>query len=131
MYRAALAAGGPDAELCFALAELLYRQGELAASAERYYAALELDENYVEARANLGCVLAELGRHELAVAALEGAIAQHDDYPDVRYHLARLLDELGRDSEAAIHWQAFLEMSAENPWADEARTRLGLVMQNG
>ncbi len=43
-----------------------------AAARERYYMAVELDEDYVEARANLGCVLAETGQRELAVAAFEG-----------------------------------------------------------
>ncbi|MBS0208464.1 MAG: MerR family transcriptional regulator [Planctomycetes bacterium] len=124
MYRAALAAGGPDPEIGFALAELLYRLHETAAAAERYYMVLELDEDYVEARANLGCVLAELGRHELALAALNGALACHPNYADAHYHLARLLDELDRRDEAQAHWQAFLELAADSPWAESARQRL-------
>ncbi len=44
------------------------------AARERYYMAIELDEDYVEARANLGCVLAETGQLELAVAAFQGAL---------------------------------------------------------
>ncbi len=58
--------------------------------------AIELDEDLVEARANLGCVLAEQGERELAVAALEGALALHPDYADAHFHLARTLDELQR-----------------------------------
>ncbi len=72
LYRAALAAGGPNPEASFALAEALYRSGDLAAARERYYVVLELDEKYVEARANLGCLLAEMGELELAVAARRG-----------------------------------------------------------
>ena len=83
--------------------------------------AIELDENYVEARANLGCVLAETGQHDLAVAAFEGALAYHDDYPDVHYHLARTLDDLGRAAEATAHWQAFRKLAPDSPWGDEAR----------
>ena len=60
-YRTLLMAVGPRAETQFALADVLYRSGDLAAARERYYAALEIDEEYVEARASLGCVLAELG----------------------------------------------------------------------
>ncbi|HND50940.1 MAG TPA: MerR family transcriptional regulator, partial [Pirellulaceae bacterium] len=86
LYRAALAAGGPDASLCFQLAELLYRQGDLSAARERYYMAVEIDEDFVEARANLGCLLAELGQLELAAAAFEGALKFHADYPDAHYH---------------------------------------------
>jgi tetratricopeptide (TPR) repeat protein len=124
-YRAAMAAGGPTPEGCFRLAELLYQRGDLAAARERYYMAIELDEDYVEARANLGCVLAETGEGELAVAAFEGALLYHDEYPDVHYHLARTLDELGRDEEAREHWNAFVELAPDSPWADEARARIG------
>jgi Flp pilus assembly protein TadD len=125
MYRAAMAAGGPTPDFCFQLAELLYRLGDRHGARERYYMAIELDEDYVEARANLGCVLAELGQRELAVAALEGALAFHAEYADAHYHLALILDELGRSSEAQTHWQAFLELAPDSPWADQARQRLG------
>jgi tetratricopeptide (TPR) repeat protein len=125
MYRAAMAAGGPTPELCFQVAELLYRLGDLHGARERYYMAIELDEDYVEARANLGCVLAEVGQHDLALAALEGALAFHPEYADAHYHLARILDELDRRSEAETHWQAFLDLAPDSPWADQARHRLG------
>ena len=125
MVRAAMAAGGPKAEICFQVAELLYRQGDLAGARERYYMAIELDEDYVEARANLGCVLAETGQHELAVAAFEGALRFHPEYADVHYHLARTLDEMNRRGEAEAHWRAFLAQAPDSPWADEARGRLG------
>ena len=125
MYRAALAAGGPDAETCFLLAETLYRLGDLGAARERYYMAIELDEDYVEARANLGCVLAETDQHNLAAAAFAGALAYHPDYADAHYHLARTLDELGRRDEAEVHWRAFLDLTVDSPWALAATQRLG------
>ncbi len=125
MLRAAMAAGGPKAELCFQVAELLYRLGDLAGARERYYVAVELDEDYVEARANLGCVLAETGQPELAVAALEGALVFHSEYEDAHYHLARILDELNRHEEAERHWREFLTQAPDSPWAEEARRRLG------
>ena len=124
MYRAALSAGGPQPELCFQLAEALYRGGDLAAARERFYVALELDENYVEARANLGCVLAELGELELAAAAFEGTLRCHEAYADVHYHLARVLDDLNRRGEANLHWQRFVELAPDSPWADIAYDRL-------
>ena len=124
MFRAALAAGGPQPELCFQLAEVLYRAGDLAAARERYFMALELDENYVEARANLGCVLLDQDEEELAVAAFEGTLRSHEPYADVHYHLARTLDELTRPGEADVHWRRFVELAPDSPWADEARLRL-------
>ena len=43
------------------LAETLYRAGDLAAARERYYTVIELDEDHLEARTSLACVLAEQG----------------------------------------------------------------------
>lgn len=124
MIRAALALGGPRPEICFQLAELLYRTGDIAAARERYYVCIELDEDYVEARANLGCVLAETGELELAVAAFQGALEFHRDYPDVHFHLARTLDELNARDEAEQHWREFLDLAPDSPWAEEAHARL-------
>lgn len=124
IYRSILAAGGPTADLHFALGDVLYRQGDLSAARERFYAALELDEQFVEARLNLGCVLAETGDLELAEAAFVGTLSFHRDYADAHYHLARVLEQLGRESEAVGHYQQFLELSPESAWAAAARARL-------
>lgn len=123
-YRSFLVGYGATAEVCFLLAELLYRIGDLPAARERYYMAIELNEQYVEARANLGCVLVELGDLELAAAAFRGALRFHADYPDVHFHLARLLDRIEQRPQAEHHWRTFLHLSPESPWADEARARL-------
>jgi len=125
MYRAALAAGGPQPELCFQLADALYRAGDFPAARERYFVALELDEDYIEARVNLGCVLRELGDFELAASAFSGAIRAHEPYADAHFHLARTLDALGRDDEARGHWLRFTELAPDSPWAEEALARLG------
>lgn len=124
IYRTLLMAGEPTAETHFALADLLYRMGDLSAARERFYAAIELDEEYVEARASLGCVLVEIGEIELAVAAFEGALAFHADYADVHFHLANALDRLGDFHEAEMHWQTFLALAPESPWAETARAQL-------
>ena len=125
-YRTALALTGPDATVNFEMAELLYRLGDISAARERYYMTLELDEDFVEARANLGCVLAETGQLDLAVAAFQGALVRHDGYPDVHYQLGRTLDELGRVDEALDHWRHFVALAPDSPWATEARDRLGM-----
>jgi len=125
VYRTILVAGGPSAESHFSLADLLYRMGDLSAARERYYAAIEMDEEYVEARANLGSVLVENDELELAVAAFQGALAFHPDYADVHYHLANTLERIGRPDESPLHWQAFLALAPESPWAETARERLG------
>ena len=124
IYRTLLVALGPSAEVCFHLAEVLVRLGDLPAARERYSMAVELDDQFVEARCNLGCVLADLGDFLLAAAALEGALAVHADYPDAHYHLAVVLDHLKQHNDADEHWQQFLALVPDSPWAEEARQRL-------
>lgn len=126
IYRAMVLAFGPSAESSFRLAELLYLIGQVEAARERYYMAVELDGSYVEARASLGCVLVELDEPEMAVSAFRGALEVHEDYPDVHFHLARLLDDMTCFEEAESHWQKFLRLAPESPWAQEARERLRL-----
>jgi tetratricopeptide (TPR) repeat protein len=128
--RVALAHQGPDAGLCFQLAELLCRIGDLTGARERYYAALEIDETFLEARASLGCVLMELGEHELAAAAFRGAIKQYPDYADAHFHLAELLDSQSQPLAAREHWRRFLELAPASPWADTARDRLQQLSQD-
>ena len=123
VYRAQGLAFGPSADLSFRLAELLYQRNDLSAARERYYSAIELDETFVEARASLGCVLVELDQKELARSAFEGALDHHADYPDVHFHLAKLLESMD-GPKAREHWQRFLELAPQSPWADEARESL-------
>ena len=122
--RAVLQAQGSTASVTFMLAELLYRTGDLTAARERYYNVIEIDEDHLEARSNLGCVLAELGEHELALAALEGVLRQQPDYADAHWHMAGVLGEVGRAADARRHLQAFLTLAPESPWATLARERL-------
>lgn len=123
--RAVLQAQGPSTAVMFALAELLYRAGDLTAARERYYATIEIDPEHLRARASLGCVLAELGEHELALAALEGVLRQEPDYADAHWHIAGVLQEMGRGRDARHHFATFLALAPESPWAALARQRLG------
>lgn len=116
LYRAALAAGGANADYCFALAECLYQLGETAAARERYEMAIELDDTFLEARANLGCVLAELGHPQLAIAALEGALHLHPSYADAHFHLARLYELTGEQGLAIEHQSQYETLSPKSPW---------------
>lgn len=126
IYHAILARDGIRADICFQIGELLYRMNFLVAARERYYTAIELEPDFVEARASLGAVLAELGQFDLAVAALRGALTFFNDYADVHYTLAKTLDRCDREIEALVHWQRLIELAPDGPWADEARVRLGV-----
>ena len=128
-YHAILARDGPRADIHFQLGELLYRINEVIAARERYYSAIELDPDYVEARASLGCLLVETGQIDLAIATFRGALSLYEDYADVHYNLARVLDDTGREVESKHHWQRFLQLSPDSPWAEEARSRISAIDQ--
>ena len=123
-YRSVMTVHGLNADICFQIAELLYRSGDVCGARERYFTALEIEPELLEARANLGCVLLECQQADLAIAAFEGALAQYPDYADVHFHLARALEELGEANRAVQHWQRFLELAPNSPWAEEAQHRL-------
>ena len=123
-FRAALVAGGPDATICFQLGDLLYRLDDKTAARERFFMAIEIDEHFVEARASLGCVLAETGELELAVSAFQGALLHHPDYADVHYHLGMTLQKLGKSIEAEQHIERFRELMPNSPWAEQVDERV-------
>lgn len=114
MWRNILFAQGANAEDAFQLGDVLQRQGNLTAARERFSMAIELDENFVEARVNLACVMSELGENELAISALEGALAYHNDYADAYYHLARCLEINGQKEKAADSYERFLQLTDDS-----------------
>ena len=66
---------------------------------------------------------------DLAIAAFRGALILFEDYADVHYNLARVLDDTGREIESKHHWQKFLQLSPDSPWAEEAIARLHAIDQ--
>lgn len=113
-----------DAEANFFLAEILFRQGNQDGAIERYYAAVEADHEYIEAWTQLGCMLADAGRTESALSALDIALNVHPDYPDAHLHLAEVLHQAGDNQQAVLHWQTYLQFDSRGPWAELARQRL-------
>jgi tetratricopeptide (TPR) repeat protein len=124
VYRSMQLAFGPTADVCFQIGELLYRTGELSAARERYSMAVELDAEFLEARANLGCVLSELQQWDLALAAFEGALDLHPDYVDVLFHAAAACEKLGHLDVAHGYWERFVRLAPNSPWAPYAQAKL-------
>jgi DNA-binding transcriptional MerR regulator len=117
--------GEPDAN--FHLAEALYRLGNLSAAKERFYAAVELEHDFLEAWIQLGCLHAELEEIQSALDAFDVALRIHPDNADAHWHKADLLWGLGRAAESVPHWDACLRQDPHGPWADVARQRLAVV----
>jgi tetratricopeptide (TPR) repeat protein len=123
-YRNALAIGGPDAETCFNLANVLHAQGRSEGARERYREALEIDPHFAEAWLNLGNVLAEVNQLERALEAYRKVLELDSQHADALYNLADTLDQLRRQSEALPHWKAYLHHDSASAWAAYARRRI-------
>uniref|UniRef100_A0A7C4QS31 Tetratricopeptide repeat protein n=1 Tax=Schlesneria paludicola TaxID=360056 RepID=A0A7C4QS31_9PLAN len=123
-FRLALLERPLEPDFHFHLADTLYRLGNRTGAIERYYTAVELDHDFIEAWTQLGCVLAELDDDEGAQQAFQAALDRHPDYPDAHFHLAQLLDRRGETEAALRHWQTYLRFDVRGPWAEIARQRL-------
>jgi tetratricopeptide (TPR) repeat protein len=123
--RPAAEQGIPDpADVNFHLADVLYRAGCSEAAVERYHCAIEFAPDFIEAWTQLGCLLFEAGRNDVAEDAFQTAIAIHGANPDALLHYAQLLDATSRVEEALEYWREYLMHDSRGPWADHARERL-------
>lgn len=115
----------------FHLADALYRQKKTDAAIERYHVAVELDHKFLEAWTQLGCVLSEVNELVDAQSAFQIALDLHPDYPEVHFHMAGVLQQLGQTEAAARHWTRYLEFDQRGPWAEIARYSPGRSISDG
>ncbi|MFN5299414.1 MAG: tetratricopeptide repeat protein, partial [Planctomycetaceae bacterium] len=111
-------------EVQFQLADVLYRQGHERAALERFYVAVELDRQYLEAWTHIGCLHAGLGDELAAIDAFAIALELHPDAADVHYHKAEAHRQRGEADLARTHYTRYLALNQRGPWADLARERL-------
>ena len=104
---------------------LHYEQGDLAAAAECFLKAVELQPTDALAQFNLGSVLDESGRLEDARHHLRQAVSLNPEYSDAHYNLAFVCEKLGAFDEARRHWRRYVELDPTSPWCEYARQRLG------
>lgn len=123
-YRQLLLEQGPDADVCFNLANTLHSMGETAAAIERLYESVSIDRDNSDAWNNLGHFLADLGRLQESAEAYRTAVEIEPEYADAHYGLADVLERLGRNNEARSHWRVFLQNEPTGSYAEYARHRL-------
>jgi tetratricopeptide (TPR) repeat protein len=123
-YRQSLLAGGPQADVCFALANVLRAMGERQQAVERFLQVVEIEVAHSDAWNNLGLCLEELGSVEEAAGAFRRALAADPDNWRARYNLADALEQLGQAEAAREHWRAYLRHDRDSEHADYARQRL-------
>lgn len=93
--------------------------------AEQFYRrATEVDPSYVLAFFDLGNVLDELQRPDESIAAYLRAVRLAPRYGDAHYNLALAYERKGERRHALRHWQAYVSLDNQGPWADHARSQI-------
>ncbi|HWE87199.1 MAG TPA: tetratricopeptide repeat protein [Terracidiphilus sp.] len=91
---------------------------------ELYRRAAEEDPSYVLAFFDLGNVLDELNRLEESIAAYRQAVTMAPGYADAHYNLALAFERKGELRHALHHWQVYVRLDRNGPWADHARGQM-------
>ena len=91
---------------------------------ELYRRATEADPGYVLAFFDLGNVLDELVRLDESIAAYRKAVALSPRYADAHYNLALAYERKGQQRCALRHWQSYVRLDNQGPWADHARGQI-------
>jgi tetratricopeptide (TPR) repeat protein len=115
LLASALALGGQAAGADgFAHAAALQQAGDREGAAAAYRAFLEAHPTNVEARSNLGVVLAQLGRYEEAIAAYRAALAVDAKQPKIRLNLGIALYKTANYVDAATELAAVRAAQPDN-----------------
>jgi tetratricopeptide (TPR) repeat protein len=106
------------------LGTLHFHLREYARAEEFYRRATISDPNYVLAYFDLGNVLDELERPDESIAAYKQAVALAPRYADAHYNLALAYERKNQGRPALRHWQAYVRLDNNGPWADHARSQI-------
>jgi tetratricopeptide (TPR) repeat protein len=87
-------------------------------------AATGADPAFAEAWYNLGDLLDEQGRSEVAIESFRKAVQVAPDYGDAMFNLAWLLQRKNQCTEAADYWRRYLAINGQSEWATRARRSL-------
>jgi tetratricopeptide (TPR) repeat protein len=124
LYRSILAVDAAYTAALINLGTLHYHQKQYALAEELYRRATQADATYVLAFFDLGNVLDELQRPDESIAAYSRAIALAPGYADAHYNLALAYERKGERRRALAHWQIYVRLDKNGPWADHARAQI-------
>jgi predicted AlkP superfamily phosphohydrolase/phosphomutase/thioredoxin-like negative regulator of GroEL len=110
ILREALTLDSSDARVHFGLARVALHNREFSEAAQHALDGIALLERDPRGHYLLGIALVRLGKYELAIVALERALAIHPSFPQVHLWLARMHHTLGHSEAAARHTHARLHI---------------------
>jgi tetratricopeptide (TPR) repeat protein len=110
------------------LGTIHFHQREFDWAEQLYRRATELDPNYVLAFFDLGNVLDELQRLDESIAAYRQAVVLAPRYADAHYNLALAYERLSQWRQALRHWQAYVRLDNNGPWAEHAHGQISKLL---
>lgn len=110
------------------LGTLYFHLRQFERAEELYRRATHEDPSYVLAFFDLGNVLDELNRLEESIAAYRQAVTLSPGYADAHYNLALAFERKGDLRPALRHWQAYVRLDRNGPWAEHARGQIRKIL---
>jgi tetratricopeptide (TPR) repeat protein len=123
-YRRALQLDPSLANALTNLGNLMYRRRRMEEAENLYVRALQIDPEQPEAFYNLGFLLYDRGDAQAAVLNFRRALRSDPSFADAHFNLAMALSDLGKHGEAREHWETYLKLDPDSPWAEIARGHL-------
>ena len=124
LYRRAIELDPELANAVTNLGNVRFRRGCPQEAEELYQRALAIDADQPEAYYNLGFLYYERGEASRAVPCFQRAVESDPAFADAHFNLAMALEDVGQRSEAKKHWQTYLQLEPQGPWAEVARRHL-------
>jgi tetratricopeptide (TPR) repeat protein len=116
------------AAACINLGTIYFHMRQYNRAEELYRHATEIDPGYVLAYFDLGNVLDELERLDESIAAYREAVRISPRYADAHYNLALAYERTGQHRSALRHWQAYIKIDTNGPWAEHAHSRIRMLL---
>ena len=111
------------------LGTIYFHLRQFGRAEDLYRRATQADPEYVLAFFDLGNVLDELERLDESIAAYRQAVLLAPKYADAHYNLALAHERRGERRNALRHWQAYVRLDRNGPWADHARGQIRKLLR--
>jgi tetratricopeptide (TPR) repeat protein len=123
-YRRAIELDPSLANALTNLGNLMYRRQRYEEAQNLYVRALQVDPEQPEAFYNLGFLLYERGDVAGAILNFRRALRSDPSFADAHFNLAMALTDAGLSAEARQHWEVYVRLDPQSPWAEIARQHL-------
>ena len=129
IYEEIIAANPEYAPAYINLGTIYFHLRQYGRAEDLYRRATQADPDYVLAFFDLGNVLDELERLDESIAAYRQAVVLAPKYADAHYNLALAYERKGERRSALRHWQVYVRLDRNGPWADHARGQIHKLLR--